>query len=126
MSSRALVRAAIAAAVLESAAAPAVPPLKPSRHAEIPARRPRPVRKSPPPAPVPRRATAVLPAPAAPRKAIAAPAPPMDEVAGEIRIAPSNTARSPDQVQLSIADSFYAKGMFDLAAPEYEKYLGLY
>ncbi len=31
-----------------------------------------------------------------------------------------------DQVQLSIADSYYARQMFDLAAPEYEKYLGLY
>ena len=129
MISRALVRAALTAALLGSAGAQEVPPLKPFRTGEIPVRRAEPVRKSPTPIPVPPRATAVSPAPvapAAPPKAVAAPAPPMDEVAGEIRIAPSNTARSPDQVQLSIADSFYAKGMFDLAAPEYEKYLGLY
>jgi tetratricopeptide (TPR) repeat protein len=33
---------------------------------------------------------------------------------------------TPDQVQRSIADGFFVKGLFDMAAPEYEKYLGMY
>jgi len=31
-----------------------------------------------------------------------------------------------DLIQRNIADGFYAKGLFDMAAPEYEKYLGMY
>jgi len=39
---------------------------------------------------------------------------------------PPPPAASPDQVQLDYANSYYAKGMVDSAAPEYEKYLSLY
>lgn len=31
-----------------------------------------------------------------------------------------------DQAQRSLGDNYFAKGMFDMAAPEYEKYLGMY
>lgn len=128
MTARGLAGGVFAAVVWGSAAAqePPPPPLKPFRTGEIPIRRAEPVHKAPAPTPAPPRATAVPARPVAPAKATPVPQPTMDEVGGEIRIAPSNVARSPDQVQLSIADSFYAKGMFDAAAPEYEKYLGLY
>ncbi len=36
------------------------------------------------------------------------------------------SAPSPDQVQLDFANGFYARKLYDLAAPEYEKYLGTY
>lgn len=36
------------------------------------------------------------------------------------------TAPSPDQVQLEFANGFYARRLYDLAAPEFEKYLGFY
>ncbi|MEA3209143.1 MAG: hypothetical protein QOE70_2200 [Chthoniobacter sp.] len=77
-----------------------------------------------PPAPVaPRSAVAPASKPAAPPPT---PAPPEPDDPGTIRMAPSTTTRSPDQVQLEIADSYYAKKIFDQAAPEYERYLGLY
>ncbi len=44
---------------------------------------------------------------------------------GEIRITPQGTM-TPDKVQLSIADGFYSRKAYDQAAPEYERYLGLY
>ena len=54
-------------------------------------------------------------------------APPADlEDPGTIRIAPSTAPAAPDQIQIDIADGFYAKKMYDQAAPEYERYLGLY
>lgn len=31
-----------------------------------------------------------------------------------------------DQIQLDFANGFYARGLYDMAAPEYEKYVGLY
>jgi TolA-binding protein len=45
---------------------------------------------------------------------------------GEIRLAPTGTTMTPDQAQLSIADAFFVKKAYNMAAPEYEKYLGLY
>jgi len=45
---------------------------------------------------------------------------------GTIRVAPSTSPKTADQIQLDIADGFYAKKMYEQAAPEYEKYLGLY
>src|SRR5215210_8834127 len=32
----------------------------------------------------------------------------------------------PDQVQLDFANGFYARKIYDAAAPEYEKYLGMF
>ena len=52
--------------------------------------------------------------------------PEIPDPTGEIRLAPSGTSMSADQVQMSVADGYYAKHMFEMAAPEYEKYLGLY
>jgi len=53
--------------------------------------------------------------------------PPVElEDPGSIRIAPSTTPKAPDEIQIDIADGFYAKKMYDQAAPEYERYLGLY
>jgi tetratricopeptide (TPR) repeat protein len=52
--------------------------------------------------------------------------PDIPDPTGEIRLAPTGTSMSADQIQLSIADGFYAKQMFVNAAPEYEKYLGLF
>jgi TolA-binding protein len=46
----------------------------------------------------------------------------------EIRLAPGNTAAAdsgdPAKTQLGIADGLYLRKMYDLAIPEYEKYLG--
>lgn len=44
---------------------------------------------------------------------------------GDIKIAPQEKG-TPDILQLNVADSYYAKKQYDMAAPEYEKYLGLY
>ncbi len=52
--------------------------------------------------------------------------PEIPDPTGEIRLAPSGTSMSADQIQMSIADGYYSKQMFDMAAPEYEKFLGLY
>jgi TolA-binding protein len=81
--------------------------------------------------PVERPPGAITPIPVAPdatpRPSTAKPpaAPELDDP-GTIRMAPSTGARAQDQVQLDIADSFYAKKMFDQSAPEYERYLGLF
>jgi TolA-binding protein len=32
----------------------------------------------------------------------------------------------PDEIQLELANAFYAQRLYDMAAPEYEKYLGMY
>ena len=52
--------------------------------------------------------------------------PPEPEEPGTIHITPGGTPRTADQVQLDLADSYYAKKAWDQAAPEYERYLGLY
>jgi TolA-binding protein len=44
---------------------------------------------------------------------------------GDIKIAPQEKG-TPDILQLNVADGYYAKKQYDMAAPEYEKYLGLY
>jgi TolA-binding protein len=49
----------------------------------------------------------------------------------EIRLAPNRTgdeqnASDPAKAQLAIADGLYVRKLYDLAAPEYEKYLGQY
>lgn len=36
------------------------------------------------------------------------------------------SSSTPDQIQLDFANGFYARGLYDMAAPEYEKYVGLY
>jgi TolA-binding protein len=48
------------------------------------------------------------------------------EEPGTIRIAPSATAEAPDQIQIDIANGYYSKKMYDQAAPEYERYIGMY
>lgn len=97
----------------------AIPVEKPIPRA-IPVERPM---ASPTATPIP----AVTPSPrpsaaATPRPILA---PEMDEP-GTIRMAPSTTPRAQDQIQIDIADSFYAKKMFDQSAAEYERYLGLF
>jgi TolA-binding protein len=49
----------------------------------------------------------------------------------EIRLAPNGAAegenaQNPAKAQLAIADGLYVRKLYDLAAPEYEKYLGQY
>jgi hypothetical protein len=43
-----------------------------------------------------------------------------------IRITPSGTLRSPAQLQVDVANAYYAQKKFEQAAPEYEKFLSLY
>ncbi|HYR57704.1 MAG TPA: tetratricopeptide repeat protein [Chthoniobacteraceae bacterium] len=98
---------------------------KPFRFDDKPIPRAIPVTPSTPAGPTP---IPVAPAPA-PSPAAATPKPmlaPEPDEPGTIRIAPSTAPRSQDQVQLEIADGFYTKKMFDQAAPEYERYLGLF
>ena len=71
-------------------------------------------------------ATPAAPPRTAPPKATPVPAPEPSDPGGEIRLSPTGTTMSPDQAQLSIADAFFAKKAYTMAAPEYEKYLGLY
>ena len=52
--------------------------------------------------------------------------PPELEDPGTIRIGPAGVPRSPEQLQIDVANGYYGRKMFDLAAPEYEKFLGLY
>ena len=114
------------------AQAPAAPPdvRKPFRLDEerpipraVPVERPR---ATPAPAtPLP-----ATPRPATPRPA-ATPAPrmlrpPEPTDPGEIRISPSAVPRTADEMQIEVADNYYARGMFEMAAPEYERYLGQY
>ena len=91
--------------------------------------------------PIPRAEPVVKPAPAAepaatpkpvkpkpagvvaPPKAMAVPEP---EDPGTIRITPSGTPRSPEQLQLDVANGYYSRKMYELAAPEYEKFTTLY
>jgi TolA-binding protein len=73
---------------------------------------------------------AATPAPAATKPAApppaAKPAVPEPEDPGTITLKPTTAPRSADQVQLDLADSYYAKKAYDMAAPEYERYLGLF
>lgn len=74
----------------------------------------------------------VAPLPATPRPVAAATPPPRatplpePDEPGTIRVAPSTTPRSQDQVQLDMGDSFYARKQYDQAAVEYERYLTLF
>lgn len=100
----------------------------------VPVRRAEPVRRVPTATPLP----AATPRPDLPPRQTAAPtprpipratplpSPEMGDPSGEIRISPAGTPMTPDQVQRSIGDGLFAKGLFDMAAPEYEKYLGMY
>lgn len=117
-----------ALAVTPAFAQQPAPPLRPFRTGEdVPVRRAEPVRKEATPVPGPTPIPVTKPAPLPkPPKATPIPQPEMPDPSGEIRIAPSNAPMTPEQVQMSIADGLYAKGMYEMAAPEYEKYLGLY
>lgn len=130
-----------------------MPPMPPAVPFDSPTPRPTP-RPIPVATPVPRpfiaptpTATPYLPTPrpipvATPvRRATPAPTPepsaapsPVEQKVGdhegEIRFAPGQddpaNPASPDEVQLGIANGFFARKMYDSAAPEYEKYLGIY
>ncbi|MEP6669452.1 MAG: tetratricopeptide repeat protein [Chthoniobacter sp.] len=52
-------------------------------------------------------------------------APPEPSEPGDIKIAPQEKG-TPDVLQLQVADTYYAKKQYDMAAPEYERYLGQY
>lgn len=87
-----------------------------------PARKPLPPRATPPPPP---RAIAVPKAVAAP-KATPVPMPQPADPGGEIRLSPQGTARPPDQVQLEIADTYFFRKQYEMAATEYQRYLDQY
>ena len=105
-----------------------VPMEKPIPRA-IPVERPK---ATPSPGPTPAARPSAPPIPAAPSTTprpagVVAPPKPMPspelDDPGTIRVAPSTSPRAQDQVQIDIADSFYAKKIFDQAASEYERYL---
>ncbi len=104
----------------------AVPVEKPIPRA-IPVDRPR---ATPAPAATPAQAPVATPAMrppgvVAPPRPLATPVPEPEEP-GTIRVAPTMTAKTPDQIQLEVADSYYSKKLFGQAVPEYERYLQLY
>ena len=115
------------------------PPLKPFLNEDgTPVRRAVPVQRATPvPAatPIPRalpvERPAATPAPVVPSVGTTVPKPkpmvnPEPADPGEIRISPNVEARSADKVQIDLADSYYARKIYDTAAPEYERYLGMY
>lgn len=82
------------------------------------------------PTPIPR-ATAAPVRPATPKPAgVVAPPKPMTvpepEDPGVIRLSPTPGPKPMDQAILEAADQFYAKAMYDMAAPEYERFLSTY
>jgi TolA-binding protein len=111
-----------AAVLLLSREAPAQTPI-PIRRAlpvqEPPVARALPV-ETPPPAPAPTIMRA-LPVPDA-TEAIPAPAAPPSSASGP----PVESAESPEQNQLNYANGLFGRKLYDLAVPEYEKFLGLY
>ena len=106
---------------------PATPvPIERPAATPVPAETPAPIPQTPPAQPpAPERSPVPKPVFKAP-KATPIPQPEIPDPTGDIRLAPSGTSMTSDQIQLSIADNYYQKQMFEMAAPEYEKYLGLY
>lgn len=85
--------------------------------------------KSAAPKPVPAAPAPVAPATPKPPGVVAPPKPiaaPDPSDPGTIRVTPSGTPRSAEQLQIDLANGYYARKMFDLAAPEYEKFLTVY
>jgi TolA-binding protein len=76
--------------------------------------------ETPPPAPAPTIMRA-LPVPAV-TEAIPSPAAPPSSASGP----PTEGAESPEQNQLNYANGLFGRKLYDLAVPEYEKFLGLY
>src|SRR5262249_39615912 len=80
-----------------------------------------PVKPIPRAIPVPPKGGGAAPAPdPAP---VSAPKPMTAPEPGDITIAPQAKG-TPDALQLSLADGYYEKKQYEMAAPEYEKYLG--
>ena len=99
----------------------AIPVEKPIPRA-IPVERPK-ATPAPEPAPVPAATPASRPPTVAtPPKPAATPMPEPDEP-GTIRVAPTMTAKTQDQYQLEVADSYYTKKLFGQAVGEYARYL---
>lgn len=71
----------------------------------------------------------VRPAAASPSAPALRPAPPPEAAEpsnpDDIRVAP-NVGQSPEKAQISVANGLYARKLYELAAPEYERYLGIY
>ncbi len=121
----------VAAILLPIAARAQNAPLKPFRtDDDVPVMKAIPVpREAVPPEPekpIPKATRVVKPGPPETKeKPSAMPEADLTDPTGEIRITPQGTM-TPDKVQLSIADGFYSRKAYDQAAPEYERYLGLY
>lgn len=115
------------------------PPLKPFLNEDgTPVRRAVPVQRATPipvatpiPRAIPVERPAATPKPVEPSVGTTVPkakpmTPPEPADPGEIRIGPMNEVRSADKVQMDLADNYYARKIYDSAAPEYERYLGMY
>lgn len=92
---------------------------------ETPVRRAVPVKPIPKAIPVQKPGTAPAPDPAPAPAAVPAPKPMTAPEPGDITIAPQAKGTA-DALQLNLADGYYEKKQYEMAAPEYEKYLGLY
>ena len=87
---------------------------------------PTPIPRAIPITPRPAGTPAPAPAPETPPATPKPMAPPEPADPGEIRVSPNAAPKSADQVQMELADSYYARKMYAEAAPEYERYIGLY
>ena len=76
--------------------------------------------ETPPPAPAPTIMRA-LPVPVETEPVVPSPLPSRSPAGG-----PSESAESPEQRQLNYANALFGRKLYDLAVPEYEKFLGLY
>ncbi len=84
-------------------------------------------RTTPPPKAMPvKRAKPVKGVDPQPARPAAPPPPPEPSDPGEIRISPQVGSKPPDQAQIDIADSYYARKMYDMATPEYQRYIDQY
>jgi len=85
----------------------------------------RPIPRAIPVKPIPRAIPVQKATPAPAPDSVPAPKPMAVPEPGDITITPQAKG-TPDALQLSVADSYYEKKQYENAAPEYEKYLGLY
>ncbi len=76
---------------------------------------------APTPTPSPRKIVAPPPEPEPVRRA-----PPTDDTSSSPETPPPSETEAPDQRQLNYANALFGRKLYDLAVPEYEKFLGQY
>ncbi len=101
-------------------------PADPIDDGSVPPATPVPRATPAPKSPTVRRAKPVKPEVISPARPVAPPPAPEPTEPGDIRIAPQSGTKSSDQVQIEIADGYYSRKMYDMAAPEYQRFVDQY